>query len=85
MPYIAQDKRNYLDPSITELLEKIPMHPGEMNYIITKLMMKYVEWRGGDYQAYNNAIGILECCKLEFYRKQVAVYEEICIIKNGDL
>lgn len=85
MPYIVQDERDFLDPQIDRLLQDLPTNPGDMNYIITRLMIKFVEWHGGNYQAYNSAVGVLECCKLEFYRRQVADYEDICIKKNGDL
>lgn len=85
MPYITIDQRSYLDSDIEELLARMPSRQGEMNYIITKLMMKFVEWHGSNYNAYNSAVGILECCKLEFYRRQVSAYEDLCIAKNGDI
>jgi len=30
-------------------------------------------------------IGMLRCCQLEFYRRSVASYEDLCIDKNGDV
>ena len=30
-------------------------------------------------------MGVLECCKLEFYRRVAAPYEDIKIEENGDV
>lgn len=55
---------------------------GELNYIITKLLLATDPY---NYNDYNTLIGVLECCKLEFYRRAVAVYEDTKIKKNGDV
>ena len=59
-------------------------HPGTLNYIITRL----VHWWLGDnpnYERYNAAIGVLECAKLELYRRKVSPYEDEKIKENGDV
>jgi hypothetical protein len=37
------------------------------------------------YFNYNRAIGVLECIKLEFYRRMVGPYEDIKIKEAGDV
>lgn len=37
------------------------------------------------YADYNEVIGVLESCKLEFYRRHVAAYEDRKIKENGDV
>ena len=59
-------------------------NPGTLNYIITRL----VHWWLGDnpnYEKYNAAIGVLECAKLELYRRKVSPYEDEKINENGDV
>jgi len=38
-----------------------------------------------NYKNINAAIGVLECCKQELYRKTAAPYEDIKINNNGGL
>jgi hypothetical protein len=38
-----------------------------------------------NYKNINAAIGVLECCKQELYRKTAAPYEDKKISINGDL
>lgn len=80
MPYIKHDRR--ADLSLEGSL--IPDTSGELNYMLTELVLRYI----GDapnYTMFNNAIGALECCKLELYRRMVAPYEDTKIIENGDV
>jgi hypothetical protein len=85
MPYIKQQDRDRLDPKIKELASVIntDQRAGELNYIITKLLLTF---KGdGKYKDYNELIGMLECCKQEFYRKHVGPYEDVKIGENGDV
>jgi hypothetical protein len=85
MPYIIQEDRDRLDNSINALVEKIkPEHrAGELNYIITRLLLAL---KGdGKYKDYNELVGMLECCKQEFYRRQVGPYEDVKVGENGDV
>jgi hypothetical protein len=36
-------------------------------------------------QTHHNVVGVLECCKLELYRRLVSKYEDIKILLNGDV
>tara|TARA_B110001454_G_C12559953_1_gene367232 strand:+ start:229 stop:549 length:321 start_codon:yes stop_codon:yes gene_type:complete len=61
-----------------------PGKPGTLNYMITRL----VHWWLGDnpnYERYNAAIGVLECAKLELYRRKISPYEDEKIKENGDV
>jgi hypothetical protein len=79
MPYIAQSRRIVLDakPNLSET-------PGELNYVITKLV---IDWLGDKprYTTFNTAIGVLDCVKLELYRRTVAHYEDHKMADNGDV
>lgn len=90
MPYIIQTDRDILDPLINELTDKIDFvdgGPGPLNYVITKLVHNYLGLDLGNarYKDYNEAIGVLECVKLELYRRKIAQYEDGAIRKNGDV
>jgi hypothetical protein len=39
----------------------------------------------GSYAWYNEIIGVLECAKLEFYRRAISIYENDAIKRNGDI
>jgi hypothetical protein len=81
MPYVKQVSRKYLSPKA----EQIPQVAGELNFQITTLLQKYLDYHGESYATYNDIVGALECCKLELYRRMVAPYEDVKIIENGDV
>ena len=80
MPYIKQETRTSFEQGIG----KIEV-PGDLNYIITRICLEYLNTKGQSYQIYNDIIGALECCKLEMYRRSVAPYEDVKIAENGDV
>jgi len=85
MPYIKQEDRNRLHTrEMLELSAEIKT-PGELNYVITKLCHFYAVNKGESYATYNEVIGVLECAKLEYYRRPVAIYEDKKILENGDI
>lgn len=80
MPYIKQTSREAFE----ELIQSVPIFDtsGDLNYFITNvLLMQHPE----RYADFNNLIGVLECVKLEFYRRAVAAYEDEKIKENGDV
>lgn len=81
MPYISQMQRTYLWP--TSDLDA--SNPGELNYQITYLVETYLRNRGESYSTYNDLIGVLECAKMELYRRMVVPYEDTKIEENGDV
>lgn len=83
MPYIKQYSRDELDPLIEDLTKQIG-RIGDLNYVITSLLIDYA----GDnprYKDYNELIGVLECAKLEFYRRAVSSYEDEKCYDEGDV
>ncbi len=81
MPYIRRDLRSRLDNR-----EYVPAIEGELNYCITKMVNKYIQNTGGvSYQRINEVIGVLECAKLELYRRVAAPYEDKKMVENGDV
>jgi hypothetical protein len=95
MPYIKQDKRDVLDPVIEQLhTTLVDMEvdddqnnmEGNLNYAITRLlMMVYGDRNSTRYAQINDAIGVLECIKQEYYRKVAAAYEDQKAFENGDV
>jgi len=92
MPYIKQDKRSELDPAIDTLyqaLVKLQVDDemnnmeGNLNYAITKLLS--MVYSSPSYREINDAIGMLECCKLEYYRKVAVPYESQKEVENGEV
>ena len=80
MPYIEPTRR-------TEILFEgsRPVTSGELNYLITCLVDEYIAQHGKKYTIINEAIGILECAKLELYRRIASPYEDSKIEQNGDV
>lgn len=79
MPYERPDRRRELDEG------RAPQRPGELNYVVTRLIDQYLRDRGGlRYAQINEVIGVLECAKLELYRRLAAPYEDRKIAENGD-
>ena len=91
MPYIKQERRNDLIGDIENLVYELNdleggCTAGDLNYTITELLNKAFKLKETpSYDKFNTLIGMLECCKLELYRRQVAIYEDIKIEENGDV
>ena len=81
MPYIKQEIRDQLDPDLTIS----PTNEGEMNYVITDILDDYLSAYGLNYANVNALVGVLECAKLELYRRIAAPYEDEKIQENGDV
>ena len=79
MPYVKKADRERLDAGAEA------DSPGELNYVITKKIDSYLGRKGLNYANANEIIGVLECAKLEIYRRVVAKYEDTKIADNGDV
>ncbi len=82
MPYIKQIFREKLEAGT--LLIGPGLVAGELNYLITELIKKYLG-SNPNYQRYNDVIGALESAKLELYRRKISPYEDTKIDENGDI
>ena len=80
MPYISTEARSRLDAGAA------PDGPGELNYAITRIVDGYlcrkVRLR---YAHLNEVVGVLECMKLELYRRVGAPYEDAKMDETGDV
>ena len=81
MPYIKQELRGQFNNGLITL----PSNEGEMNYVITDLLDDYLSAYGLNYANVNALVGVLECAKLELYRRIAAPYEDEKIQENGDV
>lgn len=79
MPYIHKEMRKIVDMTM------VADNAGELNYLITTLIIDYHLRKGGNYQAINDVVGALEGAKFEFYRRVAAPYEDLKIKQNGDV
>ena len=88
MPYIEQKERSdwMQSAGLEKLLSYIKRTtpPGVLNFIMTKILLKALE-QNPNYTRFNEIIGVLECCKQEIYRREVALYEDQKIEENGDV
>lgn len=80
MPYIKMERKN---PLYNE--NALPENVGELNFCLTTELLEYLQGHGLSYQTINDCLGALEGCKLEFYRRVAAPYEDKKIKENGDV
>lgn len=84
MPYIKQTERTAIDKAVAEIV-KVIYSPGTLNYAITKILLAYTDVEQRSYITYNEIIGVLECAKQEFYRREIVPYEDEKKKENGDV
>jgi hypothetical protein len=85
MPYITQDQRLTIDELLSDGCTYVQT-PGELNYLITTVIQGYLLGKPKvGYAQYNEVVGVLECLKLELYRRVIAEYENKKIKENGDV
>lgn len=93
MPYIKQDKREFLVEDIEDEVhgktEVLWIHDiknaGEVQYAIAVIIKSYIERKGLKYQHCNDILGALAGAQMEFYRRTVVPYEDEKIKENGDV
>jgi hypothetical protein len=87
LPYIRPENRTKYEKTLKELigiLKSLPVEEvdGDLNYVVTRILKEVYPLR---YFHLNRAIGVLECIKLEFYRRVAAPYEDLKIKESGDV
>jgi hypothetical protein len=77
----------YLNQAIRSSLEagRKPTIGGELNFLISSLLNQFIKDKGLTYANINEAVGALECAKIEFYRRVAAHYEDNTIVSNGEV
>ncbi len=98
MPYIKYSKRDVLDPAINQVLDALHQladqtastsvagtnnMEGNVNYVFTRILQNL--YPGRSYQEVNDAVGIMGCCTMEYYRRIAAPLEDEKAIENGDV
>lgn len=76
MPYIPKSERRKIDTTLASA--------GSLNYAVHQLIDKYIDQHDVNYQTINDVIGVLECAKMELYRRGAIPYENKKILQNGD-
>ncbi len=85
MPYIKREDKIKFKSILEELPKMALGNPGELNYIITKFCVQFLENKGESYATINEIIGVLECAKQEFYRRIAVPLEIRKQSENGDV
>ena len=90
MPYIPMEKRETLDHTIISLACRILSHEederaGMLNYTLSSLLSRLSKGESVNYRNINRMIGVLECVKLELYRRLASPYEDEKMQSNGDV
>jgi hypothetical protein len=96
MPYIKkQDRKKFILKSseiptnssidLAQWIGEVSDNAGDLNYAITMILKYYMEQKGENYATHNEIIGMLDCCKMEWYRRYTGPYEDEKIKQNGDV
>lgn len=79
MPYIQNEDRVSLE------ITHHARNPGELNYLISMVMLDYLDRGGLSYTTLNDILGACSGARDEFYRRIVAPYEDKKRAEHGDL
>ena len=84
MPYILQEDRQKFKEAIQQALDSFGQDwtAGEFNYFVSTIVVNLFE-RNKRYQTANDILGALDGVSKEFYRLQVAEYEDAKCAYNG--
>ena len=85
MPYISPEGRDKYHSLVFRIRLTEIDQAGDLNYLITIMVDHYLDHYGLNYASLNRVIGVLECAKLELYRRIAAPYEDSKISTNGDV
>jgi len=84
MPYIKPEIRPRFDECVDEIALNIS-NVGELNYVITRLALKYVQDKGLSYSTLSTVVGTLRLVCTEIEQRLVRDYEDGKINENGDV
>jgi len=89
MPYITQERR---DDFVDGLSRLRPKSVGELNFLVTALVHKYViskldilEAGGSRYEVLSDGLRALRDAASEYYRDILGPYEDKAVEKNGPI
>ena len=84
MPYIKPEHREQIDPHVQSLIDNVH-DTGDLNYVITTLVVKYLLGKGLSYDQINAVSGVLQKVAAEFDMRVTRPYEDLKIFQNGDI
>lgn len=76
MPYLEKKRKDVIST---------PEVSGELNYMVTELIIAYMKNNGVSYQTCNDIVGALDNAKDEFRRRVQHPYEDFKRQQNGDV
>lgn len=82
MPYLHEELRRRIDK---ESYIPVMWTAGELNYFITRVILRFLTQHGEDYSTMNDILGALTHVQHEFQRRVVDVHESGKILENGDV
>lgn len=85
MPYIHPEDRALLEEDKLKEIGATCVVGGDLNFCVTTLVLGFLGRDKLSYAAINEAMGALECAKLELYRRMAGPYEDTKIAQNGDV
>lgn len=85
MPYIDQQCRKKFDEILEDIQYVGVETAGELNYLISKICLTYLDRHGKRYQYMNDIMGALTGVQAELYRRVIAPYEDLKIAESGDI
>ena len=85
MPYIPKSEKDRVDKGLVALHLSEINNAGALNYAVHQVIAKYISQNKDDYQTYNDIIGVLDCAKMELYRRVISDYEDKKILQNKDV
>ncbi len=85
MPYITEATRTRIETEIDSGGEPLIQTAGELNYLLTEIVILFLKQKGLNYQTCNDIVGALDNAKHEFRRRIQDTYEESKMYENGDV
>jgi len=76
MPYLEQTRKDIINT---------PETPGDLNFMVTELVMAYIKNNNLSYQTCNDIVGALSNASDEFKRRVQHPYEDLKLQQNGDV
>ena len=86
MPYIPQDDRRHYDDVINQIVNRLSMrdfHPGHITYVLYAIAVKCMRDMGKSYTNLSRVRASINDTSDEFYRIEMAMYEDAKIGENG--
>lgn len=89
MPYIKKEARKDIEQALNHLIDTMSasgrVSEGDCNYVISSIINYHLVSDQPTYHRINSAIGVLECAKMELYRRIAAPYEDKKAQENGEV